>query len=262
MRLSNKILLLISLPLAFQLGLSFFLVAQLQDAERKFQQDLHRIRIIASLDQVQHLHLRCLAAAAFFSVNKDKAVGEKHLAHLKQLAAELKHLRQLTQNDQELLKQTQRLQEAVLAVVPYEMMMRRMSLMEGKLHLNESAKARSLIKESMQLIESYQAKLIPPVDDIDSFHRSAFELEVKLAAALAVILLGSMLFLYLSQKYVLSVISVLTQQIEKFKNGESIQPIIHTRDEIGELDCFWQTKSVPVWQEWQPKSLPLVSRNI
>ena len=29
----------------------------------------------------------------------------------------------------------------------------------------------------------------------------------------------------------------------------------------GRLDCFWQTKSVPVWREWQPNSLPLASLN-
>lgn len=230
-------MLLISLPLAFQLGLSFFMLEQLQDAERKFEQELHRMRIIASLDEVQHLHLRCLAAAAFYSIHKDEVIGERHLAGLKQLAAELKHLKELTQNEPTLLAQTQELQQAVLAVVPYEMMMRRMSLMEGKLHLSESMKARKLIKESMQLIESYQAKLIPPIDDVDSFRRSAFEMEMKLGAALALILLESLLFLYLSQKYVLSVIDVLSKQIENFKDGEPLRPvIIDTKDEIAELE--------------------------
>lgn len=236
MKLSTKILLLVSLPLAFQLGLSFVLFEQLRQSETKFEKEFHRIRIIAALDQVYHLHVRSLAAAAFYSISKDESVGEKHLATLKELSGTLKQLRALTQDDTGLLEQTTQLQQAVLAVVPYEMMMRKMSLMESKLNLEASTKARKLIKESMQTIESFQTSLIPQTDDITTFRRSAFDLEIILAAALVLILVSSMVFLYWSQKYVLSVIRVLTDQIERFKNGESIQPIIKTKDEIAALE--------------------------
>lgn len=236
MKLSTKIFVLISLPLAFQLVLSFVLFEQLRESEAKFEKEFHRIRVIAELDQVYRLHVRSLAAAAFYSMSKDESVGEKHLASLKELAGALKQLKALTQDDPGLSEETTKLQQAVLAVVPYEMMMRKVSLMESKLNLPASTMARQLIKESMQTIESYQVSLIPVVNEIETFKRSAFELEMVLAAGMALILLGSFLVLYWSQKYVLSVIAVLTDHIKKFKNGDSPHPVIKTKDEIAELE--------------------------
>ncbi len=224
------------MPLAFQVGMSFFLFQQIKTTEAKIEHELSRKRIVATLDEIQHHHVYSIAAAAFFSVSKDPAVGEKHLAELKQLASELKRLRELTASDPELLDSTVELQKSIMSVVPYEMMMRRLSLMESAPRIDESRKARQLIKESMQLLEAYQAKLLPPVNDINSFKRTAWQLQLELGLALVVVVGLTIVFLYGSQAYVLSALKVLLKQIERFKIGESVVPIIDTGDEIAELE--------------------------
>ncbi|MBX9666193.1 MAG: hypothetical protein K2X93_01185 [Candidatus Obscuribacterales bacterium] len=216
--------------------MSFFLFEQIKTTEAKIEHELLRKRIVATLDEIQHHHVYSIAAAAFFSVSKDPAVGEKHLAELKQLASELKRLRELTASDPELLDSTVELQKTIMSVVPYEMMMRRLSLMESAPRVDESRKARQLIKESMQLLEAYQAKLLPPVNDINSFKRTAWQLQRELGLALVVVVGLTIVFLYGSQAYVLSALKVLLKQIERFKTGESVVPIIDTGDEIAELE--------------------------
>ncbi len=224
------------MPLAFQVGMSLFLFEQIKATESKIEHELARKRIVASLDEIQHHHVRCIAAAAFFSVSKDPAVSEKHLTELKQLAGELKRLRELTESDPALLQSTIELQKSIMSVVPYEMMMRRLSLMEAAPRVDESRKARLLIKESMQLLEAYQTKLLPPVNDINSFKRSAWHLQLELGLALIVLVGLTIVFLYGSQAYVLSALDVLFKQIGRFKTGESVVPIIETGDEIAELE--------------------------
>lgn len=124
---------LITLPLAFQLGISAILLEQLGGNEQKLENRIASMRIMASLDEVQRLHVRCLAAAAFYSVSHDEEIGGKHISGLKQLAAELKELRQLTGDQPELMQKTTELQKAIIAVVPYEMMMRKLSIVESPL---------------------------------------------------------------------------------------------------------------------------------
>lgn len=123
---------LITIPLACQLGISAILLEQLSASEQKLEKRISRMRIVASLDEVQRLHVRCLAAAAFYSVSRDEEIGKKHISGLKQLAAELKELRQLTGDQPDLAQRTTELQKAIIAVVPYEMMMRKFSIVEDR----------------------------------------------------------------------------------------------------------------------------------
>lgn len=223
------------MPLAFQIGVSVFLLDQLQLADMRIEQELERKRIVASLDQIEHLHVRCLAAAAFYSISRDEEVGKRHFALLKQLSAEMKHLRELTEHDPGLLELTTNLQKAILEVVPFEMLMRKLSLMESKPQVNQSQAARARIKESMHQIEEFQRRLVAAVDDIDEFRQSAQLLQAELAGAFVLLLVLTTLIISWTQKN-LSEIDVLLQQIEKFKKGQAIEPLLKSRDEIAELE--------------------------
>ncbi|MBX9694949.1 MAG: hypothetical protein K2Z81_21370, partial [Cyanobacteria bacterium] len=236
MRLSKKMILLLSMPLAFQLGVSYILLDQIQETERNFEQELTRMRIVTSLDEVQRLHIHSLAAAAFFSITKDEAYGEKHLEELNQLKNEMKHLGELTQHDPVLHAKTMEVRKAIAAVVPYELMMRKLSLLEDSPRVQESGTARELIKNSMQLIHDYQARLVEPAGDIESFNRSAQGLQLSLGLALLLIVAVTVLLLHWLRTYVLSAVSLLMQQVERFKKGELLKPTIKSDDELAELE--------------------------
>lgn len=227
---------LITLPLAFQLGISAILLGQLSASEQKLEKRISRMRIVASLDEVQRLHVRCLAAAAFYSVSRDEEIGKKHIAGLKQLAAELKELKQLTGDQPELLQRTTDLQKAIIAVVPYEMMMRKFSIVESALQVGPAMKARQLIKDSMHLIQDYQSTFMAPAGDTSSFQRASRELQLELAALLVAVVAGTIALLYWSQRSVVSGVDLLLSQIDRFQKGCMLSPMLAGKDELGKLE--------------------------
>jgi len=235
-RISRKVLILISMPLAFQLGMSAFLFDQVQSTQRKIEAELERKSIVATLDKIHHLHVRCLAAAAFYSINRDEDVGKRHIAMLKEMSGELRTLRLQTEGKAELSELTTNLQQAIIAVVPYEMLMRKLSLMESKPQLNQSQKARELIKDSMRQIEFFQSKLIPPVDDIEALHAEARVQLFKLGALLVVIVALTMALLLWSQKNILALLDALLAQIRKIEKGETIEGRLEKGTEVAELE--------------------------
>lgn len=227
---------MITLPLAFQLGISAILLEQLNANEQKLEKRISRMRIVASLDEVQRLHVRCLAAAAFYSVSRDEEIGKKHIAGLKQLAAELKELKQLTGDQPELMQRTTDLQKAIIAVVPYEMMMRKFSIVESALQVGPAMKARQLIKDSMHLIQDYQSTFMAPASDTSSFQRASRELQLELAALLVAVVAATIALLYWSQRSVVSGVDLLLSQIDSFQKGSILSPLIAGKDELGQLE--------------------------
>ena len=264
MRLTHKIMILISLPLAFQLGVSFFLMDQLNDAEKQLEQELGRMRIVASLDEVQRLHVHTLAAAAFYSISKDEAIGEKHMAGLKELVHKFKNLRELTEDNPELTEKTKELQKAIIAVVPYEMMMRKFSLMESKPQYGESFKARELIKRSMQLVHDYQSTLIAPTGDVKSFNRYSMELQLLLAGILVVLVGVTISFLYWSQSNIVTAVDKLMEQINQFRKGVLLKPSIKSKDELAELEAVLcdSANSITKFEEFRQNLCAVVSHDI
>lgn len=236
MRLAHKIMALITIPLAFQLGISAILLEQLNASEQKLEKRISRMRIVASLDEVQRLHVRCLAAAAFYSVSRDEEIGKKHISGLKQLAAELKELRQLTGDQPDLAQRTTELQKAIIAVVPYEMMMRKFSIVESPLQVGPAMKARQLIKDSMHQIQEYQSTFLAPATNTGSFQRASRELQLKLAALLVAVVAVTIALLYWSQRSVVAGVDQLLSQIDRFRKGSLLSPLIARKDELGQLE--------------------------
>lgn len=236
MRISRKILILVSIPLAFQLGMSAFLFDQVQSTQRRIEQELERKRLVATLDKIHHLHIRSLAAAAFYSINKSEEVGKRHTELLKELTVQVKALAQQTSGNAELAELTKNLRQSIATVVKYELLMRKVSLMTDAPQLGTSQQAREAIKDSMHQIENFQSKLIPPVDDLQALQKAAQEQLIKLAAVLAAIVGIITALLIWSQKNIIEVLGALLKQISKFRNGESIQPTLKPGSEVAELE--------------------------
>lgn len=237
---------------------------QLHDSEMKLEQELSRMRIVASLDEVQRMHVHTLAAAAFYSISKDESIGDKHMAGLKELVKKLKRLRELTEGNPEFAEKTKELQKAIIAVVPYEMMMRKFSLMESKPQYGESNKARGLIKRSMQLVHDYQSTLIAPTGNVKSFTRSSKELQMRLAMILVILTGVTVSFLYWSQSYIVNAINTLLEQIKRFRNGVLLKPSINTNDELAELEVVLcdSANSITKFEEFRQNLCAVVSHDI
>lgn len=236
MRISSKILILVSMPLAFQLGMSVFLFDQVKQTQIRIEQETERKRLVAALDKVHHLHLRSLAAAAFYSINRNEEVGKRHLSLLKELTAECKELAKQTSTNTELCELTKNLRQSISTVVKYELLMRKMSLMSDAPQLGQSQKAREAIKDSMHQIEDFQKKLIPPIDDLQALQNEARQQFIELAALLVVIVGLTGGLLVWSQKNILEVLEQLLNQIAKFKKGESLTPTLSAGNEMAELE--------------------------
>lgn len=236
MRISRKILILVSIPLAFQLGMSAFLFDQVQATQKRIEQELERKRLVATLDKIHHLHIRSLAAAAFYSINKSDEIGKRHAELLKELTVQVKELARQTSGQAELSELTQNLRQSIATVVKYELLMRKMSLMTDAPQLGTSQQAREAIKDSMHQIENFQSKLIPPVDDLQALQKAAQEQLFKLAALLLAIVGIITALLIWSQKNILEVLETLLKQIARFRNGEVIQPDLKAGTEVAELE--------------------------
>ncbi len=236
MRISRKILFLVSIPIAFQLGMSVFLFNEVQTSQKRIEQELERKRIVATLDKVHHLHVRSLGAAAFYSINRDAEIGKRHFALLKELTAEVKVLAQQTSSNAEFAELTKKLRQSIATVVKYELLMRKLSLMTDAPQTGTSDNARAAIKDSIHQIEDFQERLLPPSDDFHAFQTAATEQFLRLAVVLlAIVGLTGMLLVW-SQKNILELLNSLLIQIGRFKNGESIKPRLAPGTEMAELE--------------------------
>lgn len=242
LKLSQKGLILISVPLLFQLIFVFVLAGLLLQAQEQERLAKRGERIVSRLGNISKYVIEAEMSLIFYVYRKDETYREAYEKNDREIPLMFEELRKLTVGMPETISRAQKLE---LYVNQLRHDLRRSSKETGNMmtamHLAQvSASSYIPVKKEIEVI-TRQAHLITTESEIKE-RDYAFTWSVLIASIIFNIILTIALALFFS-KSITGRLAVLSDNAQRVRDKKELNPLISGSDEIASLDKVFHSMS-------------------